>query len=280
MENIPCELERYLPNTPSIDLENLFPSHNEMWRIFCDKYLKNNKLSWGPKLRIRSGYFSPDDYYECVVKRIVEQGSRWADVGCGRNIFPHNVRLAGELAKRASFVLGIDPDETVKENRFISERFQGFVEDTPSEYSDFDVVTLRMVAEHIANPDAAIGRVSQLIRVGGYVVIYTPNKWSPMSLAAAATPFQIHHPIKKILWNTEQKDTFPTEFKLNTRKDLRKFCSLAGLEEVMFVFLDDCRTTSKFRVLNYLELLVRRGFCSFRIPYPENCILGVYKKTQ
>ncbi len=166
----------------------------------------------------------------------------------------------------------------MRENQFVHGYFQGLVEDCDTT-RQFDVVTLRMVAEHITQPEQALGRVASLLRPGGHAVIYTPYKWAPMSLVASAVPFKLHNPLKRLIWDSEASDTFPTAYKLNTRRDMRHHASRVGLEEVLFAELDDCRTLAGFRWLNTAELLLQRALRRMSIRYPEICLLGVFRRT-
>ena len=112
-------------------LENniTLPTHAELARGFKAKYYRDGEPGWSPKLREQFGYYTPDDYYEALVSRLIQAGCMWADVGCGRDIFPQNPVLAGQLAARCSYVYGIDPDDNVRGNRMIQGYFQGMVED-------------------------------------------------------------------------------------------------------------------------------------------------------
>ncbi|MBX3607593.1 MAG: class I SAM-dependent methyltransferase [Piscinibacter sp.] len=253
------------------------PSRDELAQGFKAKYYRSGQPGWSPALRERFGYYTPDDYYEAVASRLVVPGAAWADIGCGRDIFPQNPALAEELAARCSYVFGIDPDDNVRENRMLHGHFQGLVEDCDTD-RQFDLVTLRMVAEHIVNPTAAIGRVASLLKPGGHAVIYTPYKWAPMSIIATAVPFKLHNPMKRLIWDSEARDTFPTAYKLNTHKDLLRHTGEAGLREVLYTELDDCRTLAAFRWLNTLELRLQRALSRWSLRYPERCLLGVYQR--
>lgn len=254
-------------------------THDDLMSIYDVKYYREGEPGWSPKMRLSFGYFTPDDYYEALVAKLVTPGCDWADIGCGRDIFPRHPDLARQLGARAGFVYGIDPDDNVKENPFITERFHGVVEDcdTPRK---FDLVTMRMVAEHIVDPDRAIKKISDLLKPGGLTVIYTPHKWAPMSVIASIIPFSLHHPLKRLIWDAEARDTFPTAYKLNTHKDLLHHTSRNGLAEKSYRHLDDCRVLTRYRWLNYGELTLQKALRSVGLGYPEKCILGVYQKNR
>lgn len=263
---------------PFMDERNIAPSRTDLEQLFEAKYRTTYGFGWGPQSRRGVGYYQPEDYYEAIVEKLVTDGCSWADVGCGRDIFPSNRKLAETLAKRARFVLGIDPDDNIKENSFLTECFQGLVEECPTE-NTFDVVTLRMVAEHIQDPDCAVRRLAGLTVKKGVVVIFTPNKWSPMSLVAKAIPSKLHNPLKRLIWSSEERDTFPTAYKLNTRRDLVEHFQRFGFREIFFAYVDDCTVTSRYRMANRLELGVRNLFFRAGVPYMENCLLAVFEKS-
>lgn len=93
-------------------------------------------------------------------------------------------------------------------------------------------------------------------------------------------PMALRHRIKRILWRSEEKDTFPTLFAMNTRARLAQLMADAGFCEHSFQYLDDCRTTSRFRVLQYGEMQLRRLCKMLGMRYPENCLLGVYRRNR
>lgn len=240
--------------------------------------LKHPRPGWGHEMRRRMGYFTPDDHFETTVAQLVRPGSAWCDVGCGREVLPPNQPLARALAERASRVYGIDPDSNILENALLSDRFHGQIEDCP-ERDAFDVMTLRMVAEHITDPERVMNSIAAMLKPGGRVVIYTPYKWSPMALAARIAPFKLHAPLKRLLWpDIQDRDTFPTAFRLNDRKDIRRHAERSGLRVESFTLLDDCSLFARFKTLHLLDLSVRRACRAIGAPYPERCILAVLLK--
>lgn len=253
-------------------------SRDELVELFDLKYRGGPELGPDPARRLRFDYFNPDDHYEALVRRLVTPETRWLEIGCGRNVFPSNAALARELADRCALLVGVDPDETVEENPFVHEKVRGMVEDLDPA-SRFDLVTMRMVAEHVADPEHMLASLARLVVPGGVVVVYTINRWSPVPIVTKVTPFALHHPLKYVLWRSESKDTFPTTFRMNTRTTLARLFADAGFSEDGFWYLDDCRTFQRFRPLNVLELSLRSALHRVGLRYPENCLLGVYRRA-
>ncbi len=257
---------------PASDL----PTPDEVLAVFRGKF--GDAPGSAPHRRLRYGYFTPDDVYEATVAKLVTPGCRWLDVGGGRDVFPTNPPLAAALAARCGTLVAVDPSPNVHENPVAHEKVEAFIEQYHAD-RPFDVLTLRMVAEHIADPDAAAAALARLTAPGGAVVVHTINVWAPVSLAAWAVPFGLHHPLKRAVWGTEERDTFPVTYRMNTRRALRRVMARHGLRESAFAYLDDCRTFGKFRTLNHLEMATRSACRSVGLAYPENCLLGVYRKA-
>jgi 2-polyprenyl-3-methyl-5-hydroxy-6-metoxy-1,4-benzoquinol methylase len=252
-------------------------TQGQLTELFRHKYKSFGTPGWGPLLRLKFGYFNPDDIYEATVDSLITPDTEWLDVGCGRDVFPSNFPMAKILAERCRVLVGLDPSDNIDENPLIHERFKGFVEEFKTSRK-FDLVTLRMVAEHIGNPAATVAALASFCKPGGRVVIYTVYKWSPVTVVSAAVPFQLHHVVKKVIWNTEEKDTFPTEYKMNTRRDLKRIFETAGFAEEQFSYLDDCRSLARWKITNSLELSVWKALHAVGLHYPEVCLLGTYRK--
>jgi 2-polyprenyl-3-methyl-5-hydroxy-6-metoxy-1,4-benzoquinol methylase len=253
------------------------PTPDELAAVFRLRFGDPAATGPLPRLWHRLGYFTPDVHYEALVAKSVGPGTAWLDVGCGRDVFPTNPALARALAARCHTLVGVDPDATIAENPFVHERVRCPIEefDRPA---GFDLITLRMVAEHITRPGPAVAALARLARPGGRVVVYTVNQTSPTALAARATPFRSHHAIKRLLWGTEDRDTFPVAYRMNSRRRLRAWFTAHGFREAYFAHLGDCRVFYRFRRLHAAELAAWRACSRLGWTYPENCLLGVYER--
>lgn len=255
------------------------PGREQLEHVFRLKYgdPASPQVGSGPRARWRAGYFQPDDWYEALVAALVQSGTTWLDVGCGRHVFPNNAALARELAARVGRLVGVDPDPTLDENPYVHERVRGTI-DGYSPEAPFDLVTMRMVAEHVDRPADTVAALQRCTRPGGLAVVYTVARWSPVPVLTSLVPFRLRHPIKRFLWRTEAKDTFPTRFAMNSRRTLRRLFAAAGFDEALFLRLDDCRTFNRFRALSAIELRTRAVLRAIGLGYPEACLLGVYRR--
>jgi SAM-dependent methyltransferase len=253
----------------------LLPTAADLTRLFALKYGDPATTGPNPRRRLSHGYFLPADVYEATVANAVVPGCDWLDVGGGSSPFPDNPRLAEQLATRAGRFVGVDPSPNVFDNPYTREKHQAFIE----EYSSprpFDLATLRMVAEHVTNPEAVIGALARLVRPGGRVIVLTVDLWSPITLVSRIVPFPLHYPVKKFLWGGDEKDTFPTAYRMNTRRELRKVFARGGFREAEFAWVDDCAALTRFPRLNALELTARTALRKLSLRYPECNLLGVY----
>jgi len=253
------------------------PGRSDLEAVFRLKYGDPETTGWGPRMRWRFGYFNPDEHYEATVDRLVTSATRWLDVGCGRELFPSNRALARQLSDRARRLVGIDPDVTLEENPFVHEKVRLPLDEYQTD-ERFDLVTLRMVAEHVADPERVAGVLGRIVAPGGLVVVFTVHRFAPVPLLTSVVPFRLRHPVKRFLWRTEEKDTFPTCFRMNTRHRLARLMSGAGFEEARFELLDDCRSLARFKAGLWSELTVRRALAGVGLGYPERCVLGVYRR--
>jgi 2-polyprenyl-3-methyl-5-hydroxy-6-metoxy-1,4-benzoquinol methylase len=253
------------------------PTDQELANTFIQKYGEVTHLNWSPALRWKFKYFNPDDVYETLLSKLVTERTTWLDIGCGRNIFPSNHKLSKLLSERAELLVGVDPDDTLNDNPYLHEKFLGTMEEF-QDIRQFSLVTMRMVAEHVARPEQLMKSLTRVTAPNGLVLVYTVYKYSPVPMITNLVPFKLHNPVKKVLWGTEPADTFPTCFRMNTRTTLKTLFSNNHFTERLFLRLDDCRTFSGFKPLAYTELTIQRVLKRIGLHYPEYCLLGVFQK--
>jgi len=82
--------------------------------------------------------------------------------------------------------------------------------------------------------------------------------------------------LKKLFWGGEEKDTFPVQYKMNSKIELNKLFFDHDFKSMDFRYIDDVSLTISMKYLNYIEMIFWRLFNSLGIRYPENNILAVY----
>mgnify|MGYP006105050399 CR=1 FL=1 len=251
----------------------------DLENVYTIKYGSPEDAGWRPKRRHKFGYYQPSDIYETMINKLVTSDTKWIDVGGGRAIFPDNVSLSEMLATRCKKLVAVDPSDNVFEHHFANEKFNSKIEYFETE-EKFDLITFRMVAEHIDNPQEVLRKLKSIIAVNGIVVIYTINRFSPIPIITWLTPFSLHFKVKKFFWGGEEKDTFPVAYKMNTRSELLSLFSKNGFSEDEFGYLDDLSALSRFRLGGLVELVLWSLFVKLKIRYPENNLLGIYKSER
>ncbi len=210
---------------------------------------------------------------------LVDAQRHWLDIGCGRAPFPNNLQLSATLAERCPRLVGIDPDASVGANEYVHEGRQATLEqyfpDRP-----FDLVSARMVVEHVHRPDEFTASLRRVTSAEALVVFYTVNWWSISALAAHCSPMAVHHWTKKGLWETKEDDTFPTVYRMNRRSTLRTLMHCAGFEECMFEVLPDAGLLWRLPVLRRIELACFRALRAYRLPYVDSNLLAVYRRVE
>jgi SAM-dependent methyltransferase len=252
------------------------PTKEDLTKHFIEKYGDPDTTGWSPRRRYKMGYSLAGDVYEATIDQLIGSSTRWMDVGGGRSIFPHNELLSERLSKKCLRLVSVDPSQNVHDNPYCHKAECCVIEDLETD-EKFDLITLRMVAEHIENPDDVVEKLKSLMTDGGVVIIYTINKKSPVPIITRITPFEWHYKLKKIFWGGEEKDTFPVQYKMNSKKELDSMFLKQRLEQVDFRYLDDVSMTIAMKYLNLLEMVFWKFLSVLRLPYPENNILAVYK---
>ena len=106
-----------------------------------------------------------------AVQRHVERG-RLLDLGCATGDFLEVMRDDGWE------VVGIEPSPFASQwarDRMGLDVRTGTLETVALSDESFDVVTMWNVIEHLPDPQAALERIHRLLRIGGVLVLSTPN---------------------------------------------------------------------------------------------------------
>jgi ubiquinone/menaquinone biosynthesis C-methylase UbiE len=102
-------------------------------------------------------------------------GARVLDIGCGLGVY---VRKFQEIAADA-YGVDIDPKRLRAGASETSGLLLGSSEDLPFKNGAFDTVVLNEVIEHVRDDKATLAEALRVVRAGGCIVIFAPNRLYP-----------------------------------------------------------------------------------------------------
>jgi len=157
----------------------------------------------------------------------IPKGGEILEIGAGSD--NPATRFLATLGK----VHGLDPDPIVKTNSALTTATVLESSRFPFEDARFDGCVSNYVIEHIEDPIGHLLEVARVLKPGGAYVLRTPNLYHYVSLVSSITPHWFHELVANRLRNRsshEHHDPYPTFYAMNTRADLERFASRAGLE--------------------------------------------------
>lgn len=192
------------------------------------------------------GGFSPTDGtidFYARVSTLIDAGSVVLDLGAGRagwyeddsNQFRRDTRL---LKGRAAKVIAVDVDCAVLENKSADECFLMKENQIPLADESVDLIIADYVLEHIEDPLLFFHEINRVLKKGGKFCARTPHKINYVSVFALLIKNTFHSKfLKKVQPNRKEMDVFPTAYKMNTKRDLKRL--FIGYDNRSFIFRAD-----------------------------------------
>lgn len=177
-----------------------------------------------------------------MVNELVTPDMTVVDFGAGRNRFPDYGRHLDQIATlkgRCERVIGVDVDDAVLSNDAMDEAHvmapDGAI---PLGDETADLIYSYAVFEHLADPAESAAELTRVLKPGGWLCAWTPNKWGYVATAARMVPNAWHG---KVLAKAEpkgrgEKDIFPTVYKLNSRSAVRQYFPETAFEHRSFTY--------------------------------------------
>lgn len=185
------------------------------------------------------------------------------DLGAGRGAFLDDPvlyrRQLRQLKDHVDEVIGFDVDTSVLENPCLT-RAEVIVpgEPLPLGNGSVDLVISDFVFEHVTDPSWAANEIERVLRPGGWLCARTPNRWGYIGVGARLVPNQLHAPLLRLFQpGKQERDTFPTAYRLNSPKDLKRHFSERTFEHIVYTMNNE---PAYFANWNSLWALVRLAF--------------------
>jgi SAM-dependent methyltransferase len=183
-------------------------------------------------------YYKPEQHphpyqvYERKIETHVSPATVILDAGCGRS--------APTLAKyrnRGKRLIGVDLVDFRDVPSDIT-TLQCDLTRIPLPDNSVDLIISQSVFEHLVEPQPVYQEFARIMRPGGIVIFLTANMWDYGTAVARLVPNKYHARIVAAVEGRPEEDTFPTEYKTNTRTDIGNLARGANLEVASLEYLN------------------------------------------
>jgi SAM-dependent methyltransferase len=162
------------------------------------------------------------------------------DIGCGRGTQADDqVRVRRELRilrGKCRRVIGIDVDRAAAGNPFVDEfRLIEGPSGWPVEDAAVDLAVADFVLEHVTDPKAFFSEAARVLAPGAVLCIRTINAGSYLGVASRIVPDRLHGAaLRTIQPERMEEDVFPTVYRCNTVRRLRRGLGDHGFDAVVY----------------------------------------------
>ena len=178
-----------------------------------------------------TGSIHPYKLFERAVESRLSARTVLLDAGSGRT-----VPVLRQYLGRAARLIGVELVEFTDVPSGI-ETYNTDLAHLPLPDGVVDIIMSRSVFEHLADPAAVYREFSRVLRPGGVIIFLTANMWDYGTLVARIVPNRFHARIVSKVEGRAEEDTFPTEYRTNTRSDVDRLAGQAGLKVLGFEYL-------------------------------------------
>lgn len=175
------------------------------------------------------------------VNALLGEDSVVLDAGCGRGeygIGRDDIHVGIRVFKgRVKKVIGIDRDPKAESNPYMDEFRLIDGPEWPVESDTVDLCVCDKTVEHLDDPRSFFAEAARVIKPGGMLCARTSNRLSYIALAARLVPDRRHAAVvKRVQDRRSEEDVFPTLYRCNTVKELRRTLEGHGFDAVVYTY--------------------------------------------
>jgi SAM-dependent methyltransferase len=161
--------------------------------------------------------------YASLIAEHLSPHTLWLDAGCGSRVLEADMDQS---------IFGMDV--RVTSNRNIKSLLRGSLYQLPISDNTLDLITCRMVVEHLDHPAEAFAEIARCLRPGGAFIVVTPNLQNYAifgnALATKVMPERVRLHIVQAFDSRGNEDIFRVRYKANTMPRLVELLNLSGLQ--------------------------------------------------
>jgi SAM-dependent methyltransferase len=169
-------------------------------------------------------FVSIDERYVRIIRERLRPRDAVLHLGAGRDL----LRVVERTG--ATDVVSLDLDADGLRDNANPRRVLADAGALPFAPAAFDLILCENVFEHLERPGEVLREVARVLRPGGRLAFMCPNRLGYIALAARLTPLRVHVWFRGLTLEDAEENTFPTLYRLNSRRRIRRLAADAGLE--------------------------------------------------
>lgn len=127
------------------------------------------------------------------------------------------------IKDKVKYLVGADIDEAVLKNSTTHENIIIKLEKIPLDNNSMNLIMADWVLEHVQDPIKFYSEINRVLMPGGVFCARTPHKYKYISLLTSLFKNKYHSKVLKLIQpERAELDIFPTAFKLNTQRIIKK----------------------------------------------------------
>lgn len=235
---------------------------------------------WSPVQEQINRYFPPARHpyriLEHKIEQFLTQNASVLDIGCGRTA-PNLLRLKAN----ADRLIGVDLVEFSVADEDIELFNLDVCKMDPIPNESIDLAYSRSVMEHLQFADLAYKEIFRILKNGGVYIFLTPNIYDYAAIISALTPNKYHPAVVKFSEGREEDDTFPTYYRTNSKRRIRRLAEQHGFRVLELEYLGQYPSYLVFnRYLFWLGCMYEKAISSFRgFHFLKGWLFCVLQKT-
>ncbi|KPJ67640.1 MAG: hypothetical protein AMJ43_03055 [Coxiella sp. DG_40] len=219
-----------------------------------DKIIRANKSICDlieSKITLENTY----DFQKIILKKVKNRKIKVLEVGC-------NNRPTLKKDNYDNIILdGLDPDDKLNSytNHKVFDNFYNTSIENFDVQSQYDVIILNMILEHIRDNEIVFKKLSSLLKESGFIITHQPSNFHPFSIINRLLPHKIKLFVLKTLrpWSKVGEITgWKSYYNKTNIVEFKKLCKKNNLKIVDADFNYNGRDYFKFFVPVYLIILL------------------------